>query len=310
MFNVIRIYIAPINKKNGQGEILTLEVTILTEIMIENMSTGYYGKTILHDINLSITQSGIYVVLGKNGVGKTTFFRTITGILKLYTGTLTIDGLDPYSNRETREKCVYLSHQTAAPVTMKVSAIIDMFAELMDANRIEKENTIRQLNLNELMGKSYVSLSQGQKKRVSIAKCLMKEREIYLFDEPTSNLDPTIAGDVRKTILNIAKNKIIFYSSQNLYEAREIGKNVIVIDNGKILYSGDMDSIQKGKYIIGIRSPDVPKVFPEAKLEGKYYLLELNSPDDVSDVIQKLAAANVKVREIREMSNPLEDILK
>ena len=208
-------------------------------------------------------------------------------------------------------RCVPLSHQTAAPVTMTVSKIIDMFAELMEATEEEKEKTIKELSLDELMHKNYISLSQGQKKRVSISKCLMKEREIYLFDEPTSNLDPTLAAEVRKTILDIARNKIILYSSHNLYEAREIGKNVIVIDNGKIVYSGDIDNIQMGKYIVGVRSnDDVSKVFPEAKLEGRYYLIQLDSPDDVSNIIQKLAAANIKVREIKEMSNPLEDILK
>lgn len=283
----------------------------MTEIIGKNLTSGYYGKPVLQNIDFSITKPGIYVVLGKNGAGKTTFFRTITGILKLYSGTLRINNLDPYISKETREKCVYLSHQTAAPVTMTVSKIVDMFAELMEATEEEKENTIKELNLDELMRKNYVSLSQGQKKRVSISKCLMKEREIYLFDEPTSNLDPTLAAEVRKTILDIARNKIILYSSHNLYEAREIGKNVIVIDDGKILYSGDIDNIQMGKYIVGIRSnDDVLKVFPNAKLEGRYYLIQLDSPDEVSNVMQKLAAANIKVREIKEMSNPLEDILK
>lgn len=282
----------------------------MTEIKIEGMSSGYFGKTVLKDVNLELWEPGIYVVLGKNGAGKTTLFRTITGMLRQYSGSITIDGNNPFLDAETRQKCVYLSHQSGVPVTMKVGQILNMFSRILEADASAISKTIEDLELSDLMEKSFVSLSQGQKKRVSVAKCFLKPRDVYLFDEPTSNLDPTLAGDVRKTILGIAENKIVLYSSHNLYEAREIGKQVIIIDQGKIIYYGDIDSIPMGKYIIGIRSPDLPKVFPEAKLEGRYYLLELDSPDDVSGIIQKLAEAKVKVQEIREMSNPLEDILR
>ncbi len=282
----------------------------MTSIEINNMSSGYFGKTVLHDITINITDPGIYIVLGKNGAGKTTLFRTLTGMLRPYKGTLTIDGSDPFNDRETRQKCVYLSHQSAVPITMKVREIMEMFAKLMEASQPQMDQAIDRMELTELLDKSYISLSQGQKKRVSIAKCMMKERDIYLFDEPTSNLDPTLAGDVRSDILNIARDKIVLYSSHNLYEAREIGKQVIIIENGSIAYHGDIDAIPMGKYVIGIRAKDLLSVYPEAKLQGRYYMLELNSPDDVQEVIQKLAAANVKVQEIREMSNPLEDLLK
>ena len=282
----------------------------MTQIEASGLSSGYYGKKVLHDINLYIDKPGIYVVLGKNGAGKTTFFRTLTGILKLYSGTLTIDGLDPYNHPEVRQKCVYLSHQAGVPVNLEVREIIDLFGVLMEASEVEKESTVKLLDLGSLMDKSYVSLSQGQKKRVSLAKCLLRDRSIYLFDEPTSNLDPMVASQVRKDILGIAKDQIVLYSSHNLYEAREIGKQVIIIDNGSIAYSGDIDKVPMGKYVIGIRADNLADVFPEAKLQGRYYILELDSPDEVSKVIQKLAAANIKVQEVREMSNPLEDLLR
>ncbi|MCL5881335.1 MAG: ABC transporter ATP-binding protein [Candidatus Thermoplasmatota archaeon] len=282
----------------------------MTRIEAAGLSTGYYGKEILHDITISIDKPGIYVVLGKNGAGKTTFFRTITGILKLYGGTLTIDGLDPYNHPEAREKCVYLSHQSGVPLSMSVREIIDLFATLLEAGEDDKKRAVKMLGLDELMDKSYVSLSQGQKKRVSLAKCLLTDRSIYLFDEPTTNLDPIVASEVRKDLIGISRDQIVLYSSHNLYEAREIGKQVIIINNGTIAYNGDIDKVPMGKYVIGIRADNLLNVFPQAKLQGRYYMLELDSPDDVPTVVQKLAAANVKVQEIREMSNPLEDLLR
>jgi len=282
----------------------------MTRIEAVGLSTGYYGKEVLHNITISIDKPGIYVVLGKNGAGKTTFFRTITGILKLYGGTLTINGLDPYNHPEARQKCVYLSHQPGVPLSMSVREIIDLFATLLEAGEDEKKRAVKMLGLNDLMDKSFVSLSQGQKKRVSIAKCLLSDRSIYLFDEPTSNLDPIIASEVRKDLVGISRDKIVLYSSHNLYEAREIGKQVIIINNGTIAYKGDIDNVPMGKYVIGIRAENLLDVFPEAKLQGRYYTLELDSPDGVSAVVQKLVAANIKVQEIREISNPLEDLLR
>jgi ABC-2 type transport system ATP-binding protein len=282
----------------------------MSRIEAVGLSTGYYGKEVLHNITISIDKPGIYVVLGKNGAGKTTFFRTITGILKLYGGTLTINGLDPYNHPEARQKCVYLSHQPGVPLSMSVREIIDLFATLLEAGEDEKKRAVKMLGLNDLMDKSFVSLSQGQKKRVSIAKCLLSDRSIYLFDEPTSNLDPIIASEVRKDLVGISRDKIVLYSSHNLYEAREIGKQVIIINNGTIAYKGDIDNVPMGKYVIGIRAENLLDVFPEAKLQGRYYTLELDSPDGVSAVVQKLVAANIKVQEIREISNPLEDLLR
>lgn len=282
----------------------------MTSIEAVGLSTGYYGKEVLHDISITIDKPGIYIVLGKNGAGKTTFFRTLTGILKPYSGTLAIDGLDPYNHPEARQKCVYLSHQAGVPTSMSVTEIIDLFATLLQAGEDAKQRTVKMLSLGNLMDKSYVSLSQGQKKRVSLAKCLLSERSVYLFDEPTSNLDPVTASEVRNDIMSISKDQIVLYSSHNLYEAREIGRQVIIIDNGSIAYNGDIDSIPMGKYVVGIRADNISSVFPEARLQGRYYILELKSPDEVSSVVQKLAAANIKVQEIREMSNPLEDILR
>ena len=126
----------------------------MTQIEASGLSSGYYGKQVLHDIDLYIDKPGIYVVLGKNGAGKTTFFRTITGILKLYSGTLIIDGLDPYNHPEVRQKCVYLSHQAGVPVNLAVREIIDLFGVLMEASEVEKERTVKLLDLGSLMDKS------------------------------------------------------------------------------------------------------------------------------------------------------------
>lgn len=141
-----------------------------------------------------------------------------------------------------------------------------------------------------------------------MARIFLREKSVYLLDEPTSNLDPKVARETRELILGLSKNKIVLYSSHNLYEAREIGNEVIVISKGKLVLFGKMDEIKTQKYVIGIRAFEAENVLGQNKKEGDYYLLELPGPDEVPKVVADLVAKGVKIREVKEMRNPLEKL--
>ena len=87
---------------------------------------------------------------------------------------------------------------------------------------------IELLDLGELKDKRFSDLSQGQKKRAAIAKVFLKERDLYLLDEPTANLDPVASKELRDIIRKLSKDKIILYSSHNLYEATDIGTYLVL----------------------------------------------------------------------------------
>ena len=80
-----------------------------------------------------------------------------------------------------------------------------------------------------------LALSAGeQKKRVSIARVFLQPRSIYLLDETTANLDPKVAKEIHGLILAFDRDKVVLYASHNLYEAREIGRYVLAIKDGKL----------------------------------------------------------------------------
>ena len=275
---------------------------------LAGVSSGYNGKPVLHDIAFRAQESAIYVVLGPNGAGKTTLFRTIAGILEPYSGKVLFDGEDLTRSKEARKRLNYLSHYNAIPEEMTVRGALGFYARIEGGNADE---VISLLSLEELKDKKVSDLSQGQKKRVSIAKVFLRERDLYLLDEPTSNLDPAVSKEIRDILLRLSKDRIVLYSSHNLYEARDVGTNLILVRDGAIGYFDKISNLKSKEYRVGIRTTtDITKMV-DAKLgDGGYYVLSVSTPEEAGLVLKKLVEDGVLVTEMRQLDNPLQDLFE
>ena len=277
----------------------------MTSLQLTGVDSGYNGRDVLQGITLSLTEPSIYVVLGPNGAGKTTLLRTIAGILEPHRGTVSFDGQDVYASRETRRRMSYLSHLNALPEEMTVRDALGFYASI-EGGDVGK--VIQTLDLGPLVDTKVSRLSQGQKKRVSIAKTLLNDRDLYLLDEPTSNLDPAMAKEVRDLLLEFSKRKIVLYSSHNLFEAREIGTYLVLIRSGRLQFFDRIENLRAASYRVGIRARGDVTTVLDAKLENGYYVLTVTSPDEVGEIVKKLVNAGVVVTEVKELDNPLESL--
>ena len=187
------------------------------------MIAGYNKKAVLSGVSFNAERAGVYVVLGTNGAGKTTLFRTIAGVIDPFSGEIILDGENIISPRKVRKRISYLSHNNAIPEEMTVQNALDFWSK-MDNDGIGTERVIALLDLHELAEKKFSELSNGQNKRVSIATIFLRERDLYLLDEPTSSLDPIFSKKIRDFILEMSKDRLVLYSSHNLYEATEIAQ--------------------------------------------------------------------------------------
>lgn len=280
-----------------------------SSISADSVVSGYYGRRVIDGISFRIDKPGIYVVLGPNGAGKTTLFRTLAGILRPYSGRVEINGM-PSESQEAREQLDYLTHIDGIPDGMKVIDAIKFYADVEKSTARDVANVIKLLQLEALQMKYFSQLSQGQRKRVSVARVFLRQKSVYLLDEPTSNLDPKVAKEIRELVLELSKDKIVLYSSHNLYEAREIGNQVLAISAGKLAMFGRIDEIKTEKYVVGVRAFDAENTLGKNKKEGDYYIFELQKPEDVPGLIAELTAKGVKIREVKEMQNPLEELFK
>jgi ABC-2 type transport system ATP-binding protein len=272
------------------------------------VNAGYDKQTVLHDISLTIQEPAIYVVLGPNGAGKTTLFRTIAGILEPYSGDVTFDGESITESRDVRERINYLSHHNAIPEEMTVYDALTFYANLQGGSA---DQVLALLNLQELRDTKVSDLSQGQKKRVSIAKVFLRERDLYLMDEPTSNLDPGYSKEIRDILLKLSKDRIVLYSTHNLYEASDIGTNLILIKNGTIALAEKISNIKLNKYRVGIRtSVDISDLVNAELGEQGFYVVSVSSPEEAGRMLKKLVENGVLVTEMRQLENPLQELFE
>jgi ABC-2 type transport system ATP-binding protein len=275
-------------------------------LLLDRVDSGYNYQTVLHGVSFSAEESSIYVVLGPNGAGKTTLFRTIAGILEPYSGTVTLDGEDITKSSTIRRRINYLSHFNAIPEEMTVEHALQFYSSIEGG---DPKEVISLLNLEDLNDTKFSDLSQGQKKRVSIAKIFLRERDLYLLDEPTTSLDPSTAKEIRDLVLKLSRDKLVLYSSHNLYEASDIGKNLILIKGGKVAFFDKIQNIKSKEYRVGFKADsDVSKIIDARLEQNGYYVLNVSSPKEAGAALKKLVQSGVTVYEMRELGNPLQDL--
>lgn len=280
----------------------------MQKLELHELSAGYGSEEVIHRISLELTEPSIYVVLGPNGAGKTTLFRTISGILKPFSGQAKFDDMDLFSSKEARRRIAYLSHLNALPEEMTVYNALKYYADVEGG---DVDHVLKLLNLIELRDKKFSSLSQGQKKRVSVGKIFLRERDLYLLDEPTSNVDPKISKEIRELLIRLSKDKFVLYSSHNLYEAREIGTYLIVIKNGELKFFDKIENVKTKQYRVGIKTLNgISRLLPESKFENGYYVVTVDSPSEVAKIVNNLVKLGAEIVEIRELDNPLQEFFE
>jgi len=273
---------------------------------LNNISSGYNNQAVLHNITFKLCEPSIYVVLGPNGVGKTTLFRTIAGVIEPFGGEILLDGQNTTNSREVRKRMSYFS-QNAMPEEMTVYNALKFYADIEGGS---PDKAIDLLDLGQLKNKRFSDLSQGQKKRAAIAKVFLQERDLYLLDEPTANLDPAVSKEIRDIILKIGKDKMVLYSSHNLYEATDIGTYLILIKNGSVTLFDKISNVRPKQYRVGIKaSTDISKIV-DAQYEGEYFVLNVSSPEEAGLALKKLVENGVLVTEMCKLDNPLQELFE
>ena len=174
--------------------------------------------TILNDVNLSIATGDILCILGPNGVGKTTLFKTILGFLKIQKGEILLDGenINNWSRRDFAKAIGYVPQAHVPPFPYKVrevvvtgrTAYLGMFSSPSKADYKFAESIIEDLGISYLKDEVYTEISGGERQLVLIARALAQEPKILIMDEPTSNLDYGNQVRVLRHIKNLANNDI------------------------------------------------------------------------------------------------------
>lgn len=184
---------------------------------IKNLSCGYGKKVIVNNFNAKIESGEVLCLLGPNGVGKTTLFKTILGALPAKGGDITIDGkrLRTLSKLEFAKQISYVPQAHTPPFPFKVIDVIVMgrtahlssFASPGKKDFALAEEALCQLGVEYLKNRIYTEISGGERQMVLIARALVQNTNFLMMDEPTSNLDFGNQVRVLETITRLAKER-------------------------------------------------------------------------------------------------------
>ena len=236
-------------------------------LSIANVSTGYGATTVNRDVSLELGRNEIVTVLGPNGAGKSTLLRTITGLVRPRSGTITFDGRDVTAvspDVMARLGVVLVPEGRRIFGDMSVEENLRLGAYTRrDADAVEADLRMMESFFPILAVKRSQkggSLSGGQQQMLAIARGLMARPKVLLLDEPSLGLSPLLVKEIRAIILDIGNRfgASVLLVEQNAGLALSVASRGYLMQNGRIMLSGAIDdlrdmSLMRELYLGGVK---------------------------------------------------------
>lgn len=221
----------------------------------ENLSVGYSGKVLIHDINLSVERGKILTLIGPNGAGKSTILKTITKHLEKIAGVVTIENqnISKWSNKELAKRLSVMLTERISPELMTCEQVVAMgrypytnhFGALTPEDKRVVQESLRLVRAEELANRSFSDISDGQRQRIMLARAICQDPEIIVLDEPTSYLDIRHKIELLDILRKMAaeKNVAVVMSLHEIDLAAKISDQIICIKGDRIELFGTPEEV-------------------------------------------------------------------
>jgi iron complex transport system ATP-binding protein len=224
------------------------------------LAFGYPGRPVGYEVDLAVTAGDavtageVLCLLGPNGSGKTTFFKTLLGLLKAQGGTVTLDGVNiaGFSRQQLAQAMAYVPQASSGyfpytvleTVLMGRTARIGLFATPSRRDRMAAQAALAQLHLDELQNAVFTRLSGGQRQLVLIARALAQQPHFLIMDEPTASLDFGNQVLVLSHIQALSRQGIgIILSTHDPDQAFACADRVALLHEGRLLCCGPPEDV-------------------------------------------------------------------
>lgn len=288
------------------------------DILIEiNSLTKYFGKILaLDNLNLNVKNGELLGLIGPNGAGKTTAIRIISCILKPDRGDVFVDGYSIHQDQiKIKSMIGYLPEEPNLYERFKAKELLRYFAELYGVPKREIDDRISELldlvGMSERGDHRINTFSKGMRQKIGIARALIHNPEILIFDEPTMGLDPATSIIIRDFIASLKGKKTIILCTHYMDEADMLCDRVAILDKGSIKDVGTPEHLKSkihGETILKIRfknieGVDIDKIrqlnsVENVRIVGSDMLISLKNRDEIEDIIhitgRDLISVNMK----------------
>jgi ABC-type multidrug transport system ATPase subunit len=285
-----------------------------------------YGSIVAVDrLSFRVEDGSIHGLIGPNGSGKTTTFKSIVGLVLPDEGDVLLDEeslLNPLGYR-LKSQIGFSPETPEAPRWLRVGEFLYLMFRADGMNRLDAEEKAEEASrifgLQDYMDTKLSKLSKGQRKRVLLAQTLAQERKVYLLDEPMTGLDPEWVIRVRDILRRRAgEGSSILVSSHLLRELEAVVDSITIIKYGVTVFTGTREELESKlgssrlKVFIEVDSPNLAEdilrsLSYKCGRESKGLTVEVGSKDEIAFIVENLVKNGLKIYGVRAEETGLEE---
>ncbi|MEY7847718.1 ATP-binding cassette domain-containing protein [Natrarchaeobius sp. A-rgal3] len=285
-------------------------------VEVENLRKEYGGFAAVEGSTFSIERGEVFGVVGPNGAGKTTTLKMIAGLIEPTDGTATVAGYTP-GEPAMQRRLGFLPEESPLYEEMTALEYLTFFADLYDVpSGVARERIDRTLDRLDLEHRTrrIGNMSKGMKRKVAIARALVNDPEVLIFDEPASGLDPLTTNYIIEFTRELSdEGKTIVFSAHNLFHVESICDRIAVMNHGRIVARGSVESIREAHG--GTEYHVYATVDGSHALEGVLVDREndlirhvVGGMDDVETIRETVDAEGGRITDIQTKTPSLEEI--
>jgi sodium transport system ATP-binding protein len=219
-------------------------------VAVERLEKTLGTNKVLRGVSFEAQAGEIFGLLGPNGAGKTTTLRLICTLLSPDSGTVEVLGFSTRTTPgEVRRRIGVVTADIGVYPRLTARENIEYFARLCGLSGGELtrrvETVIERLDMGSFAKQRAESMSSGQKQKVAIARAIVHDPEVLMFDEPTSNLDVLASKEVREFMVEAkGRGKCVIFSTHVMHDAERLCDRVTIIHHGRVIASGSTDEVR------------------------------------------------------------------
>jgi ABC-2 type transport system ATP-binding protein len=279
-------------------------------IDVRNLRKEYGEFAAVEGSTFSVEDGEVFGVVGPNGAGKTTTLKILAGLVEPTAGLVEIDGRSP-GDPWTRKRLGFLPEESPLYEEMTATSYLRFFADLYDVPRETARERIAdaldRLDLDH-RDRPLGDVSKGMKRKVAIARSLVNDPDVLVYDEPASGLDPLTTNYVVDFTREQAEaGRTVVFSAHNLYHVEEVCDRIAIMSEGEIIAQGTVEGLReeygRTKYHV-YTSVEVPGA---ARQDGRYESV-VDSMDEVERLRVAAADRDGEIEDVRTVEPNLERV--
>jgi ABC-2 type transport system ATP-binding protein len=279
-------------------------------IEVRDLRKEYGAFTAVEGSTFAVDKGEVFGVIGPNGAGKTTTLKMLAGLLEPTDGTAQVAGF-PAGEPDMRKRLGFLPEESPLYEEMTPVTYLEFFADLYDVpGDVAEERmheTLDELDLQH-RGRPLGDMSKGMKRKVAIARSLINDPDVLIYDEPASGLDPLTTNYVIDFTSDLSdEGKTIVFSAHNLYHVEEICDRVAIMNEGRIVAQGDLDQLRAEHGSTEYHVYTTVET-PESVQQNGRYLTVVETMDAVEATREAAQDAGGSVADIRTKESSLEEV--